>query len=214
RMASGGEAADEAFAHAIAKQYVLDAEAAGSYAPSQRSRALTAGGPVVGSDRLTTSASEDAAPQLPGLGYMVGRDYESSMDSEKRGVGERRAYERSLSEKTESRPDSEDRAMSQRLRDEEVEDDANEASHFVSAWMRYPAPQYTVRADGAVPMGAVLFAAGFLILPLWWLGVLLPRNCDTPVARTWRKYNALMSLLSLPLLALLLALGGWQATHD
>ncbi|KAJ2796931.1 hypothetical protein H4R21_004522 [Coemansia helicoidea] len=224
--ATAEAAADEAFAHAIAKQYVLDAEAAGSYVPSHRSRVNTgASALAVGSDRLTTSASEETAPQLPGLHFM-GQDYESSVSVEKLSTAslsqlqqqqqqqQRRAYEYSLSEKdSEPRGESEERAMSQRLRDEEVEDDANEASHFVSARMRYPAPQYTVRADGSLPLGAVLFAGGFLLLPLWWLGVLLPRKCDTDVARTWRKYNALMSLLSLPLLALFLALGGWQATH-
>ncbi|KAJ1732114.1 hypothetical protein LPJ61_002205 [Coemansia biformis] len=191
----GGEAADEAFAHAIAKQYVLDAEAAG----------------------LTTT-SEDAMPmpQLPGLGYVMGRDYESSMSAEKSPeLGPQgRLYEYSLSEKVSgSRSASEGRAMSQRLRDEEVEDDANEASHFVSARMRYPAPQYSVKADGSLPLGAVLFACGFILLPLWWVGVIFPRKSDSEVARTWRKYNALMSLLSLPLLALFLALGGWEATH-
>ncbi|KAJ2078939.1 hypothetical protein H4R24_004126 [Coemansia sp. RSA 988] len=205
---------EEALYNALAERYVIDAEAAGSLSASHPSRrnteASAMNGGVLGGDRMTTS-SEDAMPMpQPLLGQqMLGRDYQS-------GSAEKivePAYAGSLSEKT-TKSSSEGRALSERLRDEEVEDDANEASHFVSTRLRYPPPQYSVRADAKIPVGAMLFAAGFLLLPLWWVGAVFPRKDRSDVASTWRKYNALMALLSLPLLGMFLALGGWQATHN
>ncbi|KAJ2796581.1 hypothetical protein H4R20_005485, partial [Coemansia guatemalensis] len=210
---SGSE--EDALYNALAERYVIDAEAAGSLSASHPSRRNTEASAMnergLGGDRVTTS-SEDAIPMpQPMLGQqMLGRDYESG-SAEK--LMEQPAYAGSLSEKN-TKSSSEGRALSERLRDEEVEDDANEASHFVSARLRYPPPQYSVRADAAIPVGAVLFAAGFILLPLWWVGAVFPRKDKSDVASTWRKYNALMALLSLPLLGLFLALGGWQATHD
>ncbi|KAJ2778676.1 hypothetical protein H4R18_004462 [Coemansia javaensis] len=211
---AGGE---EALVHAIATQYVLDAEAAGSHSPSYRSRQNTEASRALGADRATTASTyTGAAAAAAGGGYpRAGVDYDTESGGHPSpAFAERRAYERSLSEK-DSRSDSEEQPpLSQRLRDEEVDDDENEASRFVPARMRHAPPQYTVKADGHVPAGAVLFACGFVLLPLWWVGAVFPRAPGSDVARTWRKYNALMSLLSLPLLGLLLALGGWHAAHE
>ncbi|KAJ2008158.1 hypothetical protein GGI04_000205 [Coemansia thaxteri] len=179
---------------ALAQQYLQDAEAAGSASPSHRSRRDTEG-----TTRTHGGHGGEVAeghPQVPSLRHAASSD----PGSEKRGL--------------ESEPPGSYRALSERLRDEEVEDDANEARHFVSARIRYPPPRYSVKTDAGVPAGAVLFLLGFLLLPLWWVGAVYPRSHDSDVARTWRKYNALMALLSLPLLGLILALGGWHAMHD
>ncbi|KAJ1831234.1 hypothetical protein LPJ63_004421 [Coemansia sp. RSA 2711] len=178
---------DENLVHSMARQYVLDAEAMG---PADRARRDTGGSRGLGGDIVTTTSDDMMpVPQLP----LMGGDRDSEKLSSHRSSG---------------------RALSERLRDEEVEDDANEARHFVSTRTRYPAPRYRVAADGRIPAGAVLFACGFVLLPLWWIGAVFPRSAHDEVVRTWRKYNALMTLLSLPLLGLFLALGGWQATHD
>ncbi|KAJ1823475.1 hypothetical protein GGH91_000777 [Coemansia sp. RSA 2671] len=191
------ESEDGDFAIAMARQYVLDAEAAGSASPSHRSRKGTDASRMptdrsLGADVITAS-SDDYPPQVPPLRHMQGRD----ADSEHHIVPD--AYEK--------------RALSERLRDEEVEDDANEARHFVSTRIRYPPPKYHIKSDSSVPAGAMLFLFGFLVLPLWWVGAVFPRS-NEEVVRTWRKYNALMTLVSLPLLGLFLALGGWHATHN
>ncbi|KAI9506463.1 hypothetical protein BX070DRAFT_217921 [Coemansia spiralis] len=191
-MATASE--DEELVHAMARQYVLDAEMAGSASPSRRSRRDTDASRMVterslGGD-ITTSSSD--YPQMPPLRHM-GRDNESS-----------HGYESSVEK---------GRALEQ-LRNEEVEDDANEARLFVPVRKRYPMPRYSVNINRSVPAGAVLFVCGFILLPLWWIGAVFPRTRDSDVVRTWRKYNMLMTLLSLPLLGLFLALGGWQATHN
>ncbi|KAJ2401979.1 hypothetical protein GGI23_001033 [Coemansia sp. RSA 2559] len=247
---------DEELVHAMARQYVLDAEAAGSAPPSHRSRRDTDASKMptdrgLGGDIVTTS-SEDypmPVPQLPPLRHTVGRDHDSE---ESGGVGygqisekqQLRQYEAqtaneyhsgrngSLSSEKYSRSSStssvapethhitlgggvdRNRALSDRLRNEEVEDDANEAQLFVPVRLRYPPPRYSVKTDASIPAGAVLFACGFILLPLWWIGAVFPRTGHSDVALTWRKYNALMTLLSLPLLGLFLALGGWQAAHN
>ncbi|KAJ2233436.1 hypothetical protein IWW45_004177 [Coemansia sp. RSA 485] len=183
---------DEELVHAMARQYVLDAEAAGSASPSHRSRKNT-------NKSHTDTSSSDPAPILPPLQHS-----EKHQDS----------FLRDSSSNSESYPEEPiNRALSDRLRSEEVEDDAYEAKFFVPTRMRYPAPKYTYSADGRLPMGCWLFLLGFLFLPLWWVGAVFPRKLHSDVVRTWRKYNALMSLLSLPLLGLFLALGGWQAVH-
>ncbi|KAJ1664119.1 hypothetical protein IW140_004332 [Coemansia sp. RSA 1813] len=245
---------DEELVHAMARQYVLDAEAAGSAPPSHRSRRDTDVSRMptdrsLGGDIVTTS-SEDypmPVPQLPQLRHAVGKDNDSDQSS---GGGYRQVSEKqqlqqqeelmadnghyngrngSLSSEKYSRSSGSvppvahhialgaidrERALSDQLRDEEVEDDANEARLFVPVRLRYPPPRYSVKPDSSIPAGAVLFACGFILLPLWWIGAVFPRTRDSDVARTWRKYNALMTLLSLPLLGLFLALGGWQATHN
>ncbi|KAJ1801620.1 hypothetical protein LPJ59_000109 [Coemansia sp. RSA 2399] len=246
---------DEELVHAMARQYVLDAEAAGSAPPSHRSRRDTDASKMptdrsLGGDIVTTS-SEDypmPVPQLPPLRHTVGRDHDSE---ESGGGGYRQISEKqqlqqhedqtaneyhngrngSLSSEKYSRSSGgssvppaahhitmgvvdRGRALSDQLRDEEVEDDANEAKLFVPARLRYPPPRYSVQTDASIPAGAVLFACGFILLPLWWIGAVFPRTGNSDVALTWRKYNALMTLLSLPLLGLFLALGGWQATHN
>ncbi|KAJ2559756.1 hypothetical protein EV175_000188 [Coemansia sp. RSA 1933] len=239
---------DEELVHAMARQYVLDAEAAGSAPPSHRSRRDTDASRLptdrsLGGDIVTTS-SEDypmPVPQLPPLRHTVGGDN----DSEESGngyaqVSEKQQLQRhedqvvsdyyndreaSLSSEKYSRSSSvppiahhiamdRERALSDQLRDEEVEDDANEARLFVPVRLRYPPPRYAVQTNASIPAGAIMFACGFILLPLWWIGAVFPRADNSDVARTWRKYNALMTLLSLPLLGLFLALGGWQATHD
>ncbi|KAJ2723103.1 hypothetical protein GGI07_002862 [Coemansia sp. Benny D115] len=258
---------DEDLVHAMARQYVLDAEAAGSASPSYRSRKNTdadkavpeAAERTVGRDVTTASSSE--GQQQYGQQHRklsAGPDYDSSesmgvppvppvpvmpqdhtpmtstVDAEKSGVldgGGDSVALRVMRSKSDSQTttdggyaeDQEDlhnlsssgsvRDLSERLRSEEVEDDANEARFFVPARMRYPAPKYNYAADTAIPAGAILFVLGFLVLPLWWIGAVFPRAPGSGVARTWRKYNALMTLLSLPLLGLFLALGGWQAVH-
>ncbi|KAI8325733.1 hypothetical protein GQ54DRAFT_194523 [Martensiomyces pterosporus] len=261
---------DADLVHAMARQYVIDAEAAGSASPSQRSRNTTdasknnLGNMVRSLGGDVTSSSEDFPPQLPPLHHTLGTDNRSSsinnndddsgsnanfymmrdsprdaaaaqansvavsaqqrfsdrsqqqqgladaMIKEKPSTDDANAeYEDSITESTDL-----NRNMSERIHDEEFEDDANEARHFVPARMRYPPPKYEIRTDSSIPLGAVLFLLGFLILPLWWVGILFPRKQDTEVAKTWRKYNSLMTLLSLPLLGLFLGLGGWQAAHD
>ncbi|KAJ2500021.1 hypothetical protein GGH96_003059 [Coemansia sp. RSA 1972] len=197
---------DENLVHSMARQYVLDAEAMGPSTPDKSRRNTDASRGVGGDIMTTTSEDMMPVPQLPHIGtitqnthaepQIVGRDIDSHL-----------VRTRSMSEATDEK-----RALSERLRDEEVEDDAYEANHFVSTRKQYPPPKYSVHADASIPVGAILFVCGFLILPLWWIGAVLPRTAHDDV-RTWRKYNALMSLLSLPLLGLILALGGWHATH-
>ncbi|PIA15776.1 hypothetical protein COEREDRAFT_81717 [Coemansia reversa NRRL 1564] len=206
---------EDALYNALAERYVIDAEAAGSLSASHPSRRNTEAS-VMNERGLTgnnmNTSSEEAIPQ-PLLGrQLLGQEYESG-SAEKLMEQQKQTYAGSLSENT-TKSSSEGRALSERLRDEEVEDDANEARHFVSTRLRYPPPQYSVQTDAAIPVGAILFAAGFILLPLWWVGAVFPRKNKSDVASTWRKYNALMALLSLPLLGLFLALGGWQATHD
>ncbi|KAJ2850623.1 hypothetical protein IWW36_001734 [Coemansia brasiliensis] len=181
------QAEDENLVHSMARQYVLDAEALGPRTPD-RTRRSTDASRGLGGDITSDDMREPSRGREPDS---RGRD----VDSRERSV-------------------TPERALSERLRDEEVEDDANEAQHFLSARLRYPPPRYSVRADSRVPAGAVLFALGFLLLPLWWVGAVFPRSAQSDVVRTWRKYNALMTLLSLPLLGLFLALGGWHATHS
>ncbi|KAJ2745828.1 hypothetical protein H4S06_005292 [Coemansia sp. BCRC 34490] len=223
---------DEELVHAMARQYVLDAEAAGSASPSHRSRRDTDASRMVtdrslGGDIVTTS-SEDypvPVPRLPGSmpvpvpRHAVGRDNDSGQSND-RARGD--IYENApvsapaLSEKYSDgsvMPPHTGGAHHIALHDEEEEDDANEARLFVPARLRYPPPRYTVKSDASVPPGAVLFLCGFILLPLWWIGAVFPRSSRSEVARSWRKYNALMTLLSLPLLGLFLALGGWQAVH-
>ncbi|KAJ2450013.1 hypothetical protein EV183_004568 [Coemansia sp. RSA 2336] len=180
------QAEDENLVHSMARQYVLDAEALGPRTPDR------------------TRRSTDVSRGLGG-------DVPSDEGGPSRG---REPDSRGRDEDSREHSVSPERALSERLRDEEVEDDANEAQHFLSARLRYPPPRYSVRADSKVPAGAVLFALGFLLLPLWWVGAVFPRSSQSDVVRTWRKYNALMTLLSLPLLGLFLALGGWHATHS
>ncbi|KAJ2813831.1 hypothetical protein H4S07_000381 [Coemansia furcata] len=200
------ESEDGDFAIAMARQYVLDAEAAGSASPSHRSRKGTDASRMptdrsLGAD-VATASSEDYPPQVPPLRHMQGNDRDDDSISDRRH------------ELTPEPPAAYGgRALSEQLREEEVEDDANEARHFLSTRMRYPPPKYQVKSDTSIPAGAMLFLFGFLILPLWWVGAVFPRS-NEEVARTWRKYNALMTLVSLPLLGLFLALGGWHATHN
>ncbi|KAJ2158701.1 hypothetical protein GGF46_003570 [Coemansia sp. RSA 552] len=202
---------DHQLSEALAAQYILTAEAAGPRTPTGHRSRETDGSRGVGGDLQTTTTGSD--DMMPGMARGLGRDYESGesrgreQGPEYTGYGVPSYSQESLSEKS-------GRALSERLRDEEVEDDAFEAQHFLSTRRRYPAPKYAVQMDAAIPAGAVLFACGFLVLPLWWVGAVFPRHSEEPVVRTWRKYNALMSLLSIPLLALFLALGGWHATHD
>ncbi|KAJ2664964.1 hypothetical protein IWW48_000578 [Coemansia sp. RSA 1200] len=230
---------DEELVHAMARQYVLDAEAAGSASPSHRSRRDTDASRMVtdrslGGDIVTTS-SEDypvPIPRLPGSvpvpvpRHAVGRDNDSGQSIDRtRGdiyVANTAHSENApasapaLSEKYSDgsvMPPRAGEAHHIALHDEEEEDDANEARLFVPARLRYPPPRYAVKSDAAVPPGAVLFLCGFILLPLWWIGAVFPRSSRSEVARSWRKYNALMTLLSLPLLGLFLALGGWQAVH-
>ncbi|KAJ2607844.1 hypothetical protein H4S08_004675, partial [Coemansia sp. RSA 1365] len=122
---------EDALYNALAERYVIDAEAAGSLSASHPSRRNTEAS--VMNDRgspADISAPEEAIPQ-PLLGrQLLGREYESGSD-EKLMEQQKHAYAGSLSENT-TKSSSEGRALSERLRDEEVEDDANEARHFVS----------------------------------------------------------------------------------
>ncbi|KAJ1896223.1 hypothetical protein LPJ66_004122 [Kickxella alabastrina] len=240
---------DEELVNAMARQYVLDAEAAGSASPSHRSRQNTDASRMATLHSIDAS-EEDFPPQLPLLKHMVDQQQQQQQQhanaashvvmpmpmpadayaytDEKHAVGSplgrnsRTDQGRSGSVTTGYDEDYESnggnigngpRALSERLRDEEVEDDANEARLFVSARQRYPPPKYSYSADLSVPLGTILFLLGFVLLPLWWIGAVFPRTPNSDVVRTWRKYNALMTLLSLPLLGLFLALGGWQAVH-
>ncbi|KAJ2909387.1 hypothetical protein GGI21_001933 [Coemansia aciculifera] len=204
---------DGDFAIAMARQYVLDAEAAGSASPSHRSRGGTGVSRMTGDRSLgadvVTASSEDYPPQVPPLRHLQGSDRYDRDDS----TSEKHRHHELSPESPAVYGDS-GRALSERLRDEEVEDDANEARHFVSTRIRYPPPKYQVKSDSSIPVGAVLFLFGFLLLPLWWIGAVFPRSSEEEVVRSWRKYNALMTLVSLPLLGLFLALGGWHATHN
>ncbi|KAJ2747507.1 hypothetical protein GGI20_000496 [Coemansia sp. BCRC 34301] len=205
---------DEDFAMAMARQYLLDTQAAGSASPSHRSRKGTDASrmPTVhslGGD-VATGSSEDYPPQVPPLRHMQGND----RDDDDGDTSDGHHHQDELAPEFSGVHGDSGRALSERLRDEEVEDDANEARHFVSTRMRYPAPKYHVKSDSSIPVGAVLFLFGFLVLPLWWIGAVFPRSGNEDVVRSWRKYNALMTLVSLPLLGLFLALGGWHATHN
>ncbi|KAJ2509335.1 hypothetical protein IWW47_000033 [Coemansia sp. RSA 2052] len=202
---------DGDFAIAMARQYVLDAEAAGSASPSHRSRKGTDVSRMLtdrslGAD-VATAPSEDYPPQVPPLRHMQGNDRDDDDASDGH-------HHHELTPESPAVYGDSGRALSERLRDEEVEDDANEARHFVSTRMRYPPPKYHVKSDSSIPVGAVLFLFGFLLLPLWWIGAVFPRSSEEDVVRSWRKYNALMTLVSLPLLGLFLALGGWHSTHN
>ncbi|KAJ1827737.1 hypothetical protein LPJ56_001507 [Coemansia sp. RSA 2599] len=210
---------DEDLVHAMARQYVLDAEAAGSASPSHRSRKNT-NKSLGDTDAPTTSSSEEPAPKLPPLQHSLASEYQGTEQqySEKHPVQQGHGVyvvtsTGSSSDDTQEDEQESGRALSDRLRSEEVEDDAYEAKYFVPTRMRYPPPKYSYSADGRVPLGVVLFLLGFVFLPLWWIGAVFPRKPNSDVVRTWRKYNALMTLLSLPLLGLFLALGGWQAVH-
>ncbi|KAJ1647490.1 hypothetical protein J3B02_005919 [Coemansia erecta] len=216
---------DEELVHAMARQYVLDAEAAGSASPSHRSRKNT-NKSLGDTDMPATSSSEEPPPRLPALkhslaaaGYDMPEKQYSMEKQPSHGVYVVRSTESSSDnitqeeENDEGRGTGSGRALSDRLRSEEVEDDAYEAKFFVPTRMRYPPPKYLYSADGSVPVGMVLFLLGFILLPLWWIGAVFPRKPNSDIVRTWRKYNALMTLLSLPLLGLFLALGGWQAVH-
>ncbi|KAJ1721751.1 hypothetical protein LPJ53_003762 [Coemansia erecta] len=186
---------------ALSRQYVVDAEAAGSASPSHRSRRNTA-------SRDNSDIPEDEEPPVPRLLPPLSH---TAYPDEKHAVSAVPSVE--SSELTNEPGDGPLSAVDRRISSDD-EDDANEARFFVPARMRYPPPKYVYAADQGIPAGAVLFALGFLLLPLWWVGAVFPRGSrQTDVVRTWRKYNALMSLLSLPLLGLFLGLGGWQAVH-
>ncbi|KAJ2839498.1 hypothetical protein J3B01_000638 [Coemansia erecta] len=200
---------DENLVHSMARQYVLDAEAMGPSTPDKSRRNTDASRGVGGDIMTTTSEDMMPVPQLPHIGTIT-RNTHDNVDTQihiGRDIDSHLVRTRSMSSMSDEK-----RALSERLRDEEVEDDAYEANHFVSTRKQYPPPTYSVHADGSIPAGAILFVCGFLVLPLWWIGAVFPRTAHNDV-RTWRNYNALMSLLSLPLLGLILALGGWHATH-
>ncbi|KAJ2661189.1 hypothetical protein IW148_003456 [Coemansia sp. RSA 1199] len=200
---------DENLVHSMARQYVLDAEAMGPSTPDKSRRNTDASRGIGGDIMTTTSEDMMPVPQLPHIGTVT-RNADTHAETQihiGRDIDSHLVRTRSMSETS-----HEKRALSERLRDEEVEDDAYEANHFVSTRKQYPPPKYSIHADASIPVGAILFVCGFLVLPLWWIGAVFPRSAHDDV-RTWRKYNALMSLLSLPLLGLILALGGWHATH-
>ncbi|KAJ1863386.1 hypothetical protein LPJ73_000525 [Coemansia sp. RSA 2703] len=190
------QSVDMSMLNAVARQYVVDAETAGSASPSHMSRRNTASR----DNSDIPEGEEPPVPRLPPLAHTVYPD-------EKHPVSAVHSVE---SSELTSEPANEPNNLRISTDDE---DDANEARFFVPAHMRYPSPKYVYAADSSIPMGAVLFALGFLLLPLWWVGAVFPRGAQTDVVRTWRKYNALMTLLSLPLLGLFLGLGGWQAVH-
>ncbi|KAK9712931.1 hypothetical protein K7432_006821 [Basidiobolus ranarum] len=47
-----------------------------------------------------------------------------------------------------------------------------------------------------IPFGALLFLFGFLLMPCWWIGAILPRGPRTKVQQRWCSYNRLMSIFS------------------
>ncbi|KAJ1955386.1 hypothetical protein GGI12_005570 [Dipsacomyces acuminosporus] len=231
----------------MARQYVIDAEAAGSASPSQRSRNTTDASSKnnlkiahsLGGDITSTTSSENLPPQLPPLHLAlgsdtyntnthqsVGRDNDDTssefypIPSKPRhniGNAQQEETERfsDIPVATADTKEEIEGSFGERGYDvEELEDDVNEAKHFVPARIRYPPPKYEMHVDSSIPLGVILFLLGFLLPPLWWAGVLFPRRQDSEVARTWRKYNSLMTLLSLPLLGLFFALGGWHAAHS
>ncbi|KAJ1941913.1 hypothetical protein EC988_006632, partial [Linderina pennispora] len=193
------EIEDADLVHAMARQYVIDAEAAGSATPGSHRSRMT-----LKTDQEKYPMPEPhsrAGPAQPGS--LQHQSMASQQDSEI-GVGQlsdHRYYPgQAAGENNASASESAGPEDRRTMDEEEFEDDANEARHFVPTRMRYPAPKYEIRTDAQIPLGAMLFVAGFLVLPFWWLGVVLPRKQDSEVARTWRKYNSLMTLLSLPLL--------------
>ncbi|KAJ1936718.1 hypothetical protein FBU59_004967 [Linderina macrospora] len=200
------EMEDADLVHAMARQYVIDAEAAGSATPGSRRSRMTLGATF--SQENHTMPEPLVSPAPPQHRSM---QHQSMADSEIGGqLSSHMAYSAEKNSSLSELADPVDRRI---MDEEEFEDDANEARHFVPTRMRYPPPKYEIRTDTRIPLGAMFFVAGFLVMPFWWIGVVLPRKQDEEVARTWRKYNSLMTLLSLPLLGLFLALGGWHATH-
>ncbi|KAJ1894023.1 hypothetical protein LPJ71_007065, partial [Coemansia sp. S17] len=105
------ESEDGDFAIAMARQYVLDAEAAGSASPSHRSRKGTDASRMptdrsLGAD-VATASSEDYPPQVPPLRHMQGRDDDSTSERHHELTPELTGFGK------------EGRALSEQLRDEE-----------------------------------------------------------------------------------------------
>lgn len=74
-----------------------------------------------------------------------------------------------------------------------------------------PRPMKAYRPEVVVlcPRGSILFMFGFLFPPLWWIGSFFPRYVRTNVDYRWKKYNQLMSFVSLFLVAGILSIVIW-----
>ncbi|CAG8549772.1 9714_t:CDS:2, partial [Cetraspora pellucida] len=59
------------------------------------------------------------------------------------------------------------------------------------------------------PRGSILFMFGFLFPPLWWFGSFFPRYVSNNADYRWKKYNQLMSFVSLFLVAGILSIVIW-----
>ncbi|KAK9700933.1 hypothetical protein K7432_011969 [Basidiobolus ranarum] len=60
-----------------------------------------------------------------------------------------------------------------------------------------------------VPVGALFFLFGFLIMPLWWFGSCYPRFPSSKSEYRWRCYNRMMSVVSVIILFSSLAFATW-----
>ncbi|CAG8557628.1 11817_t:CDS:2 [Ambispora gerdemannii] len=62
------------------------------------------------------------------------------------------------------------------------------------------------------PVGSIFFLFGFLLPPLWWIGSIFPRHVQYKVERRWRRYNRIMSFISLFLIILIFGMAIWYWT--
>ncbi|CAG8451788.1 10251_t:CDS:2 [Acaulospora morrowiae] len=63
------------------------------------------------------------------------------------------------------------------------------------------------------PYGSVLFVLGFILPPLWWFGSFFPRHSKGMTDYRWKRYNRLMSVFSLFLIAVILGLAIWYLKY-
>ncbi|KAI8866251.1 hypothetical protein GQ42DRAFT_77723 [Ramicandelaber brevisporus] len=73
-----------------------------------------------------------------------------------------------------------------------------------------PLFEYKFEAE-PLPRGALLFLFGFILMPLWWCGAIYPKKPSTEVQAVWKRYNRMMSGLSMIILAVLIACLAWYA---
>ncbi|CAG8635431.1 6052_t:CDS:1, partial [Acaulospora colombiana] len=161
-------------------------------------------------DIILPEASTSAA--AGGSGSPNGNNNNNNSKSSKDGSSNRSS---STQQKSSQSPKSKRKARKGKLTRQDSAWRETRKNYFVNpnlhpkTRLRTPPEQFVV-----CPYGSVLFMLGFLLPPLWWFGSFFPRHSSGMTDRRWKRYNRLMSVLSLLLIAGILELTIWYLNYN